>query len=93
MTRALLGVVVVVLAAVAAWGWLVADEAILAGVTARTGVVLAAVWVAWPSLLRTSVRSWIITVVAIGLVILRPRAAWVVLPVLFLVLGWRKQPG
>lgn len=53
-----------------------------AGVAARVGAVFGAVWLAWPSLSRTSPRTWLFTGAALLVVLWRPRAAWIVLPAL-----------
>ncbi len=68
-----------------------ADQAAQAGVAARVGAVFAAVWVAWPSLSRTSPRSWLVGGAAVAAVIWRPRSAWIVLPALALVLARRRD--
>ncbi len=80
-TRNLLGVVALGLSAVSAWGWLRGDEA-LAGVTVRVGLVFGAVWLAWPSLVAVPRRSWLVVTIALIVLVARPRAAIVVIPVL-----------
>lgn len=64
-----------------------------AGITARVGVMFGAVWIAWPSLVRTPRRSWVIAAVAVALVAWRPRSAWVVLPVLAFTIGRSRRTG
>lgn len=64
-----------------AWG---AGDSTLAGVLARVAAVLASIWLAYPALVKVHARTiWVL--VLGGLVILvRPRATLVILPVIAL---------
>ncbi len=62
-------------------GWVRGDEA-LAGVSVRVALVCAAVWLAWPSLVAVPRRSWWVLALSLAVLLARPRAAIVVIPVL-----------
>lgn len=64
--------------AVLAW---YGDDSGLAGLLARVGAIFASIWIAYPALVRVDPRTtWILAAGAI-VVLLRPRSALVVLPV------------
>ena len=85
------GVAAVVALGIAAWAvWLAGDDT-TAGIAARVGLMLAAVWVAWPALTGVRRRAWWFAALAIVVLLWRPRAAIVVLPVLALVLRGRRE--
>jgi hypothetical protein len=74
------------LVCVAIWGWLMAvypDHRVAAGSCIRIGLVLLAIWLALPQLvrIRLTLPFWLMTSVIVGglLVAVRPKAAiWVV---------------
>lgn len=82
--RAILGVIAVALAAAGAWAW-AADNPGLAGAALRVSALIGAIVVAWPALadFRRHKPWWALA--GALLVAWRPRAAWLVLPVLALV--------
>lgn len=65
--------------AAAAFLWYSGD-ATTAGIAARVGAVLGAVWVAWPAVTEVGRRRWWILGLSLLVVIWRPRSAVVVLP-------------
>ncbi|MEX1003853.1 MAG: hypothetical protein WD990_08115 [Acidimicrobiia bacterium] len=69
------------LLAAAAWAWN-ADDSALAGILARVGAVLASIWIAYPSLVKVDKRTIWLLVLGGLVVLLRPRSALVILPVL-----------
>lgn len=88
-TRPLLAVTALAAGILAAAAW-ATDRDAVAGVAMRVGAVLGALWVAWPSLERLGPRTLLWSLGAVLAVLWRPRAAWVVIPVLALVL--RRRP-
>lgn len=86
--RLLLGLTAVALGATALWAWW-SQRLGLAGVSGRVSLVLAAAWVAWPSLVQASWRTFLLMAGGVGVMLWRPRAAWIVLPVLLLTLRRR----
>ena len=66
------------------------DNATAVGITARTGLIMAAIWVAYPVVTEVGPRSWLFTAIALVVIVLRPRAAIVVLPALAFAL--RRRP-
>ncbi|MEX1043137.1 MAG: hypothetical protein WD532_12510 [Acidimicrobiia bacterium] len=67
----------------AALAWMT-DDAGLAGVLARVGAILACIWIAYPSLVRIERRTIWLLVLGCVVVLIRPRSALVVLPVIAL---------
>jgi hypothetical protein len=68
------------------------DESTLAGVSARVGIILMAVWIAFPRLAEAGSRSYLGAALA-GLILLwRPRSAVVLLPLLAFALARRPVP-
>lgn len=82
-TRFLLGLLTAGAAGYGVWAW-VTDDLATGGIMVRVALVLAAVWVAWPSLRGVSPRTWLVTAVAVVVIAWRPLAAWIVLPMLAL---------
>ncbi len=66
------------------------DESTLAGVAARVGIILLAVWIAYPRLRDLGTRSYLIGALALLVLLWRPRSAIVVLPVM--VFAFSRQP-
>ena len=58
-----------------------ADDAGLAGILARVAAVLGSVWLAYPALVKVDKRTIWLLVLGGLVVLLRPRAALVILPV------------
>jgi hypothetical protein len=85
---ALLVVGCLVFAAVATW---ILDAPTAAGFSLRSGVLLAALWLAWPELTRKSVRTTAIIAVGAIVVLLRPRTGWFVIPALLIWLGTNRR--
>lgn len=67
--------------AAAAWA---GDDAGLAGILARVGIVLSAIWLAHPAVVRAHRRTAWLLGLGVVVVLLRPRSAIVVLPVIAL---------
>ena len=65
----------------AGWAWN-ADDAGLAGILARVAAVFASVWLAYPALVKVDKRTAWLLVLGGLVVLLRPRAALVILPVI-----------
>lgn len=86
--RIAIGIVALVLLAAAAVFWF-QDNTTAVGISARLGLIMAAVWLAYPVVTEVGPRSWIFTGVAVVVIVLRPRAAIVVLPALALALRRR----
>lgn len=82
-----LGVAALGLLGLAAWTMLGEENPAVAGVAARSGILLGAAWFAYPALRRASWRSALGWALAVIVVVARPRAAVVVLPVAALVLA------
>lgn len=57
------------------------DDSGLAGLLARVGAVFAAIWIAYPALVRVDRRTTWILALGAAVVLFRPRSAFVVLPV------------
>jgi hypothetical protein len=85
-TRTLLGLVVVVLTAGWAWALATGDGSGPAGVLGRSAAMLGAVWLAYPRLITLGARTWVVLGSALLVTVLRPRAAWITVP-LVLALG------
>lgn len=83
--RTLLGGSALLLAAIALGLWLVQDDAVTAGIFVRTAAVMGAVWFAYPGLQSMTAGTWAVTAVGVVVVIVRPRAAWLLIPVILLV--------
>lgn len=79
----MLGITTIGLLAGAALAWN-ADDSGLAGVLARVGAILACIWIAHPSLVRIERRTIWLLVLGSLVVLIRPRSALVVLPVIAL---------
>ncbi len=79
--RWLLGLTTVGIAVGAAWAWQVGEVG-LGGLLVRVAAVLAAVWLAYPAMVRLDRRTGWLLALGVVLVLLRPRAAIVVLPVI-----------
>jgi hypothetical protein len=91
-TRHSIAAVALVSVVVAAALW-ASGQSGQAGAVARVGAVFGAVWLAWPSVSRTSPRTWLFVGAAVLAVLWRPRAAWIVLPVLAFALFSRRKRG
>jgi hypothetical protein len=59
-----------------------ADDSGLAGLLTRVGAVFASIWLAYPALVKVDKRTIWLLVLGGLVVLLRPRAALVVLPVI-----------
>lgn len=57
------------------------DDSGLAGLLTRVGAIFASIWIAYPALVRVDRRTTWILAVGVVVVLLRPRSALVVLPV------------
>jgi hypothetical protein len=68
--------------------WLSGEETGAAGLLLRVGAVVGAVWVAYPLLVEASWKRLIWLGPPVVVAMIRPRAAWVVVLVALLVLGW-----
>lgn len=64
-------------------------ESTLAGVSARVGIILLAVWIAFPRLRDMGSRSYVAAALAAVVLLWRPRSAVVLLPVLVFALARR----
>lgn len=91
--RTLLGGSALLLAAIALGLWLIGDDPVAAGIFVRTAAVMGAVWFAYPGLQSMTAGSWALTAVGVVVVILRPRAAWLVIPVILLLGVTRARQG
>lgn len=78
--RWLLGLTAVGFLVTAAVAW-TGEETGMAGILARVGIVLAALWIGYPAVTRVDVRTLWLGGLALVVVLLRPRSAIVVLPV------------
>ena len=87
-----IGVATVIGFGVAAFAWAMGDGT-TTGIAARVAAILAAIWIAWPVLTGVRRRAWWFAALAIVVLLFRPRAAIVVLPVLAFVLGKRTESG
>lgn len=85
-TRVLLGLAVAVLTAGWAWALTTGDGSGPAGVLGRSAAILGAVWLAYPRLTTLGTRTWVVLGSALLVTLLRPRAAWITVP-LVLALG------
>jgi hypothetical protein len=85
-TRTLLGLAVVVLTAGWAGALATGDGSGPAGVLGRSAAILGAVWLAYPRLTTLGTRTWVVLGSALVVTVLRPRAAWITIP-LVLALG------
>lgn len=61
-----------------------ADDAGLAGILGRVAAVLASIWLAYPALVKVDKRTIWLLVLGGLVLLLRPRAALVILPVIAL---------
>lgn len=91
--RPLIGGSAALLVVIALALWLIGDDAAAAGIFARTAAVLGAVWFAYPGLQSMTAGTWAVTAVGLVVVILRPRAAWLVIPVILVVGFTRARRG
>lgn len=85
LTRPLLGGAALALGGGAAVAWTVAGDAAVAGVLGRSAAVLGAVWLAYPGLRSMTPATWALVGVGLLVALLRPRAAWLVIPVILVV--------
>lgn len=88
MSRTLIGAATVLAAGFTAWAW-ATDAGQVVGIAARVTVILGAIWIAHPAFETVNTRSALIAGLSVLVLIFRPRAALVVLPVLALTLGRR----
>ena len=65
------------------------DEPTLVGVAARVGIILLAVWIAYPRLRELGTRSYLAAAFAVLILLWRPRSAVVLLPVMMFALSRR----
>ena len=79
--RTSLALTTIGLLAAAGWAWN-ADDAALAGILARVAAVLASIWVAYPALVKVDKRAIWLLVLGGSVVLLRPRSALVILPLI-----------
>ena len=61
--------------------WYTGDDT-TAGIAARVGAILAAIWIAWPVVSDVGRRGWWFAGLSVLVILWRPRAAVIVLPVL-----------
>lgn len=78
--RTSLAITAIGLLAAAGLAWN-ADDLGLAGILARVGAVLASIWLAYPALVKVDKRTIWLLVLGGMVVLLRPRSALVILPV------------
>lgn len=69
------------------------DDSGLAGILFRVGVILGAIWLAWPSLERIDRRTVWVLVVGGLVILLRPRAALAIVVVMAVFLRTTKLRG
>ncbi len=81
MSRTLIGVSALVAAGLAAWAWLSGSNETV-GIAVRVAVILGAIWIAFPAFSTVNARSILIGGLSLLVLLLRPRAAVVILPVL-----------
>ncbi len=72
----------------ASWWW---DQPINAGVALRVAVILGAVWLAWPNLIAVPRRGWWVAGLSLLVLLARPRAAMVAIPVILVVASLRRR--
>ena len=72
--------------AVIAW---MNDDSTLAGVAARIGIILVAVWIAFPLFSEHRPRTYVGGLLAVAILLWRPRSAVILLPVLAYALARR----
>ncbi len=86
MYRHLIGIAALAAGAFALWSWST-DSMTTVGIATRVAVILAAIWIAFPVVEKANLRSIVIGVVSVLVLVLRPRAAVIVLPVLWITVG------
>jgi hypothetical protein len=74
--------------AVAYWGF---QSEVATGIALRIAFLSGALWLAWPEITQRSLRNVAIIVVALLVLVLRPRTAWVVIPVLLIWAGTKRK--
>ncbi|MDH4306117.1 MAG: hypothetical protein OEX04_01440 [Acidimicrobiia bacterium] len=79
-SRPLLGVFALAAVCVAAVSYWVLDSATSAGIALRSAFLLGALWLAWPEFTERSMRRLVIIGGLLAMLLLRPRAAWVLIP-------------
>ena len=70
--------------------WYTGDDT-TAGIAARVGAILAAIWIAWPVVSDVGRRGWWFAGLSVLVILWRPRAAVIVLPVLAFALRRRDE--
>jgi hypothetical protein len=90
MSRRLIGVAALAAGAFSAWAW-ISDSNETIGIAVRVAVILGAIWIAYPAFESVNPRSLLIGGLSLLVLILRPRAAVVILPVLAVTLGRRRR--
>jgi hypothetical protein len=91
-TRMGLGIIGLLLAAGGGWLWLAGDT-VNGGIAVRVGLVSLAVWMAWPVLTTRSLTRFAVLGGSLLIVIARPRAAWVVVPVILVWAALKPRPA
>lgn len=86
MYRHLIGIAALAAGGFALWSW-TTDSMTTVGIATRVAVILAAIWIAFPVVEKANLRSLVIGVVSVLVLVLRPRAAVIVLPVLWITVG------
>lgn len=81
--------VLALLSALIAW---LNNDSTMAGVTARIGIILAAVWIAFPLFSEHRPRTYVGGLMTVAILLWRPRSAVILLPVLAYALT-RKPAG
>jgi hypothetical protein len=89
--RPLIGIVAFASALASAAAFWYLDRSTAAGLALRIGVIAAALWLAWPELISMSVRRMALVAVIAGIVLIRPRSAFVVVPVFLVWLATNRQ--
>lgn len=78
--RIMLGIVALAITGGGIVAWQLDDQT-TAGILVRTGLVLGAVWLGWPSLVAVDRRRLWLALPIVAVVAFRPRSALVVIPV------------
>ena len=91
MSRHAIGVTAILAAGFAGWAW-ITDSGTTVGIATRVAVLLGAIWIAFPVFKTVNLRSSLIAAVSLLVIVFRPRAAIVVLPVLWWTVG-RSSPS
>jgi hypothetical protein len=86
MYRHLIGLAALAAGGFALWSW-VADSMTTVGIATRVSVILGAIWIAFPVVQKVNARSLSIGALSLLVLVLRPRAAIIVLPVLWWAVG------